>query len=273
MVRRLSVLLVAALVMAALLAGCGDSSVKTDAANQIKQAKKALSDAEAKGVKIPDDVKKMLENAEGKQDSDSVNALILATTALADIENDVEDAFNMAEQTYNVAKGAADAAIGRAPQGADLASAKQSLANAEDRKNAARTIEDWYDPKDGPIYWANLAGQQAGAAAAAAAAAQGEEQAIAEMQKRIEQGSSQMLSLMNNYLVTKGFNPADFKLGITKISASSIDWATGAATPLAPMPGSKEMSFLFQYENGNWVLRAAPSWTKGQFGAPADMLP
>lgn len=69
-----------------------------------------------------------------------------------------------------------------------------------------------------------------------------------------------------------GANPADYKIGIQKISADA-NWATGSATPVAAAPGSKPISFLFQFENGNWVLRAAPTWTPGQFGSPADMLP
>ena len=81
-----------------------------------------------------------------------------------------------------------------------------------------------------------------------------------------------MLSQMNQYLVSKGANPADYKVGISKISTDAT-WATGVATPVVSAPGSQSIAFLFHYENGAWALKAAPSWTKGQFGAPADMLP
>lgn len=111
-----------------------------------------MTDAEAKGVQVPDDQKKMLSEAQAKLESDSVEALVFATTAKANIDNDVSDAFNIAEQTYSISKGTAEGAIASATQGADLSQANESLKNAEARKAAAKTIQDWYNPSDGPIY-------------------------------------------------------------------------------------------------------------------------
>jgi len=256
-----------------LLAGCGDTTVQDRASDQINKANTALARASAKGVKVSDVYKKEIAEAQKKLQSDSTEALVLATDAKANIENDVKDAFAIAEQTFNVARGAAETAMSTAQPGSDLSQAKASLAKADAAKAAAKTIPDWYDATKGPIYFANLAAQQASAASRAAASSQAAQATAAEMQRRIEQGSTQMLNLMSRWLVANGHNPADFKLGITKISSSSIDWATGAATPLTPLYGSQNFSFLFQYVNGNWELRAAPSWTRGQFGAPADMVP
>jgi outer membrane lipoprotein-sorting protein len=274
MSKRIAFILLILVLGSLLVAGCGgDSSVSDQAAKQISAAKAALADATAKGVQVPDNEKKKIGQAESKLESDSVQALILATEAKTEINSDIQDAFNVAESTYNVCKGTAEGAISTATAGADLTQAKQSLANAEAKKDAAKTIPDWYNPSDGPIYWANLAAQQASAASLAKATTAAEQQAAAQAQKMIEQGSVQMNNLMRNWLTQKGDNPADYKIGIQKLSASDPAWATGAATLIAPVEGSQPVSFLFHYENGNWVLKAAPSWTQGQFGAPADMMP
>lgn len=263
-------LLIPVLALAFALAGCGNTTTNNRANTAIADAKAALADAKAKGVQIPADEQKLITDAQSNLKSDTVEALVLATEAKADIKNDLKDAFNVAEQTYNVSRGTAEGIVAGAPAGSDLAQAKQSLQNAEAKKAAATTVGDWYSPTDGPIYWANLAARQAAVAATAQAASQA---AAAELQKRVEQGSIQMNRLMSNWLLTKGYNPADYKLGIQKISAKDISWATGAATLLAPMPGSQPISFLFNYENGTWVLKAAPTWTVSQFGAPSDMVP
>lgn len=268
--RKTTVLLLAALLAGAVLAGCGNQTVADRAEQQIATAKAELANAEAKGVNIPADEQQQIADAESRLKSDSVEALVMATEAKADIQNDVDDQFALAEQAYNVSKGNAQGIIAAAPAGTDVTQANQSLQTAESKKAAAKTIPDWYNPTDGPIFWANKAAQQAAAAVTARVASQ---QTAAAIQKAVEQGSSQMNSLMTSYLYSQGQNPADFKLGIQKISASDINWATGAATPLTPSPGSKPISFLFHYENGSWVLEAAPTWTAGQFGAPADMVP
>lgn len=270
--RKRTLVTVVALALVALaviaIAGCGTSTVQSDAQQQIASAKAALESAKAQGVQIPASEQKKLSDAETALKKDSVNALILAVEARADIQNDIQDAFNNAKSTYNTAVGGANTAISRAPAGTNLAQAKQSLANADAKSKSAKTIADWYNPTDGPIYWANLAAAQATTAALAQAGAQ----ATAQELQRVQQGSTQMLSQMNQYLVSKGANPSDYKVGIQKIS-SDATWATGAATPIVSAPGSTVISFLFHYENGSWVLKAAPSWTKGQFGAPTDMVP
>jgi len=223
-------------------------------------------------VQVPADETKQITDAESALKSNSTQALILATTAKADIQNDIQDAFNSAQATYNTAKGAAQTAISKAPAGTNLTQANQSIATAQTKASQAKTIGDWYNPTDGPIYWANLAAGQATTAALAQAASSASAQATAAEVQRIQQGATQMLNQMNSYLTSKGANPADYKVGIQKISTDAT-WATGSATPIAASPGSQPISFLFHYENGSWVLKAAPSWTKGQFGAPADMLP
>lgn len=267
-------LMIALLAMAGLaLAGCGNASVKDRANAQIQAAKAALADAKTKGVEVPQNEQQMIADAQNKLNSDSVEALVLATEAKANIDNDIADAFNLAEQTYNLSKGTAEGAIASATAGSDLTQAKQTLQSADAKKAQAKTIPDYYNPTDGPIALANLAAQQAAVASLSKATTQAQQQAAADAQKRIEQGSTQILALMNNYLISKGFNPSDYKLGITKISATDPNWVTGAATALSPMPGSQPISFLFHYENGAWVLKAAPSWTRGQYGAPADMMP
>lgn len=266
-------LLAVVLVAAVALAGCGNSSVSKDAEDQLAQAKAALAEAQTQGVQVNDaDVKKVAE-AESKLKSDSVQALILATEAKADIRNDIQDAFNVAQQTYETAKSAANAAISSATQGADLSQANQSLQTAATKQAAAKTIQDWYNPTDGPIYWAQLATSQATQASVAAATTQATQAEAAAMQQRIIQGSTQMMNLMKNYISSVGGNPADYTMGITKISAQNPNWATGTANQKVAAPGSTPIRFLFEYENGNWVLRAAPSWTQGQFGAPSDLMP
>jgi hypothetical protein len=273
MKRLIPVLLTALLLGAVLLAGCGgDSSVADDAQKQIDSAKAELATANELGVQIPENDQKLIEQAESELAKDSVNALIHATTAKANIQNDVQDAFNVAQSTYNTAKGAAETAISKAPEGTDLTQARQSLAQGDEKASSAKTIDDWYNASSGAIYFANLAAQQATAAALAQASSSAAAQATAAEIQRVQQGIAQIEHLMANYIRSKGGNPADYKIGITKVSADS-NWVTGSATPIAAAPGSQPISFLFQHENGTWVLRAAPSWTPGQFGSPADMLP
>lgn len=271
--RKMTALLVVVIVLGALVAaGCGNNTADTKASQQIAAAKASLATAKANGVLIPENEQKNISAAESALKSDSIQALILATTAKANIDNDIQDAFNLAEQTYNVAKGAAQTAISKAPAGTNLTQANQSLATAATKASQAKTIGDWYNPTDGPIYWANLAAQQAATAAQAQAASSAAAAAAAVEVQRVQQGAAQMTKLMTNYLVSIGANPADYKIGIQKISTDAT-WATGVATLIAAAPGSKPVSFLFHYENGTWVLKAAPSWTPGQFGAPTDMVP
>jgi hypothetical protein len=266
------VILVALIVAMMLVAGCGNNSVKEDAQKQIAAAKAALATAAAKGVKIPESEQKKIAEAESQLSKNSINALILATEAKADIQNDIQDAFNTAQATFDTARGAAQTAISKAPAGTDLTAANQSLAQGETKAAAAKTIDDWYNPTTGAIFFVNLAAQQATSAALAQAASSASAAATAAEIQRVQQGATQLVGLMSNYILSIGGNPADYNIGIKKISPDA-NWATGTATPKTAAPGSKSISFLFQYENGNWVLRAAPSWTAGQFGAPADMLP
>ncbi|MBU1672342.1 MAG: hypothetical protein KKF41_10370 [Actinobacteria bacterium] len=270
MARKVGLPVIVALLAGAMLAGCGNQDVADRARQQIATARNELENAGSLGVSVPEDERQLIAEAQGRLGSDPVEALVMATEAKADIQNDVEDQFALAEQTYDVSRGNAEGVIAAAPAGTDVAGANQSLQTAAARKSAAKTIPDWYNPTSGPIYWANRAAQQAAAAVTARVSSQ---QTAAALFKAVEQASGQLNSLMRSYLSSHGQNPADYKLGIQKFSTSDINWATGAATPLTPVPGSQPISFLFHYENGAWVLKAAPTWTAGQFGAPADMVP
>ncbi|MBN1288881.1 MAG: hypothetical protein JXA49_04510 [Actinobacteria bacterium] len=279
MIKRVVILVLVSLVAAVMAVGCGGGNggggtdVTDKAEKQISDAKSTLADAEAKGVTVPEDVKKKLDDAESRVDSDSVEALILATEARADIENDVKDAFNIAEQTYNTCKGTAEGVIKSATAGADMTQANQSLQKAEEAKASAKTIQDWYNETDGPIYWSNLAAQQAAEASLAKATTTAEQQAAASTVKIYEQGSAQIFNSISKYLQSQGQNPADYKTGITGISQKDPNWITAAATPLTTAEGVQPVPFLFHYENGNWVMKAGQTWTAGFAGAPSDMVP
>lgn len=272
MKKLIPILLVLLLAGGLAAAGCVNKTVEGQAQEQITAAKAALASANEAGVKVVQGDQDKISQAEKELKSDSVKALILATEAKADIQNDVQDAMNTAEATYNTAKGAAETAISKAPAGTNLTQAQQSLAAGDEKAKSAKTMDDWYNPSSGAIYYANLAAQQATAAALAQAASSAAAQATAAEVQRISQGATQLHNLMVGYLQSTGANPADYKIGITKISPDA-NWATGSATPIAAAPGSAPVSFLFQYENGTWVLRAAPSWTPGQFGSPTTMVP
>lgn len=267
--RRLVPLLLVVLIFGGFAAaGCDNDTVKDEARKAIKRATAEQATAKQAGVEVsPADLARIA-SAEKKLDSDSVQALILATEARANINNDIQDAVNQARATFDTAAGAAQTIISRAPAGADVAQAKQSLATAKAKAEQAGTMDDWYNPASGAIYFANLAAQEASAAAVARA---GEQAAEAQIQ-RIHQSAVQLVALMRNYITARGGNPADYKLGIAKVSADA-NWAVGHATPITSTPGGSPVNFLFQYANGAWVLKAAPSWTPGQFGAPADMVP
>jgi hypothetical protein len=249
-------------------AGCGTSTVQTEAQKQIADAKAALATAKQQGVQIPQSEQKKIAAAEAALKKNSTQALVLAVEARANIQNDIQDATNTAKATFDTAVGAAQVAISKAPAGTNLTQANQSLATAKSKAASAKTVDDWYNPTSGAIYYANLAAQQATTAALAQAGAQ----AAAQQLQRIQQGATQKVAAMRNYVTSKGGNPADYKFGIGKISADAT-WATGTATPIVSSPGSAPISFLFHYENGTWVLKAAPTWTPGQFGAPTDMVP
>ncbi|MBN2167840.1 MAG: hypothetical protein JW738_01230 [Actinobacteria bacterium] len=280
MAKKVVVMMLVAVVAAVMAVGCGSSGsggsgtdVSDRAEKQIADAKAALADAEAKGVTIPEDEKKKIDEAQSKLDSDSVEALILATEAKADIDNDVKDAFNLAEQTYNTCKGTAEGVIKNATAGADMTQANQSLQKAEEAKASAKTIQDWYNDTAGPIYWANLAAQQAAEASLAKATTTTEQQTAAATVKIYEQGSAQIFNSISKYLQSQGHNPADYKIGITKISQQDPNWITAAATPVTTAEGVQPVPFLFHYENGNWVMKAGQTWTAGFAGAPSDMVP
>jgi hypothetical protein len=267
--RFICLLLVVAMAgMAVMFAGCSSgSNVKTKAQEQINAAKALLAEAATKGVQVPASEANDIGAAQKKLDSDSVSALILATTAKANIQNDINDAFSLAQQTYNAAKSAAQASINGAAAGSDLTKAKATLASADTKASAAKTLGDWY-AADGPIELAQAAAAQAAAASQAAAGST----AAAEAEARMQAGLKQMMNIMVGYVSTHGGNAADYKYGINKIN-SDATWATGVATPLTPMPGSSPVSFLMHYEGGTWVLKAAPTWSAGAFGAPSDMVP
>lgn len=280
MIKRVVILVLIAVIASVLAVGCGssgDSGGGTDvtdkAEKQIADAKAALADAEDKGVAIPEDVKSKIDKAESTLKSDSVEALILATEAKADISNDVNDAFNLAEQTYNICRGTAEGVIKNAPAGTDMSKANQSLENAEKAKGSAKTIQDWYNDTEGPIYWANLAAQQAAEASLAEATTAAEQQTAAATVKIYEQGSAQIFNSISKYLQSQGYNPADYTIGITKISQKDPNWITAAATPVTTGEGAGPVPFLFHYENGNWVMKAGQAWTAGFDGAPSDMVP
>lgn len=268
MKRLIPILLLVLILGTVVAAGCGNNSVTTEAEKAISQAKAELDTAKQMGVQVPAADQAKIASAEQKLKSDSVQALILATEAKANINNDIQDAVNAAKATFDTAYGAAQTIIQKAPAGANMAQAQQSLAQAKAKSEQAKTMDQWYNPSEGAIYFANLAAQQAEAAAVAQAGAQ----ATAAEVQRIHQGAMQLVSLMRNYIASKGGNPADYKYGIAKVSADA-QWAVGNATPVVSSPGSQPTNFLFQYVNGAWVLKAAPSWTAGQFGAPADMVP
>lgn len=268
MKRLVPLLLVVLLVGGLAAAGCGNDTVKAEAQKAIRRATAEQATAKQAGVEVsPADIARIA-SAEKKLDNDSVQALILATEARANINNDIQDAVNRARATFDASAGAAQTIISRAPAGADMAQAQQSLATAKTRADQARTMDDWYNPANGAIFFANLAGQQAAAAAVARASAQA---AQAEIQ-RIHQSAVQLVALMRDYITARGGNPADYKLGIARVSTDA-NWAVGHATPITSTPGSSPVNFLFQYANGAWILKAAPSWTPGQFGAPVDMVP
>jgi len=262
------IFLVVLLLGALVAAGCGSSSVTSEAEKQIASAKAELATAKEVGVQIPASEQAKIPAAEKQLKSNSVQALILATEAKANIANDIQDAENTAKATYDTAAGAASTAISKAPAGTNLTQAQQSLATGKTKSSQAKTMDDWYNATSGAIYYANLATQQATAAAVAQAGAQ----ATATEIQRIQQGATQIVALERNYVLSKGANPGDYKFGIQKISKDAT-WATGTATPIVPGYGSTAISFLFQYINGQWVLKAAPTWTPGQFGSPTDMVP
>lgn len=262
----LSVLLVVVMTASLMLAltGCGSSSSSTSnatiqkkAEEQVSAAKAALEDAEAKGVSVQEEDEKLVATAESKMDSDPVAALTDATVALSRIEDDVKDAFNVAEQTYATAYGAAQTVMKGAPEGTDLAQANQSAANAEARKAAAKTIPDWYNPSDGPIYWANLAAQQAAEASNARAIALGQQQGAAQEQKAMGGSINQMIDAVNKDLQSKNYDPSTFMVGIVK-SNGDASVITAEAVPKTPMPGQPAyFTYVFQYKNGAYVLTSA----------------
>jgi len=255
--RKIACVVIAVALAALALVGCANTGLESDAQKQIAAAKAALADANANGVKVPANEQKKISDAESKVSSSSLEALVLAVEAKEDINNDINDAFNVAQGTYNAAAAAAQSAINSAPAGTDLTQAEQSLQNAKTKQAQAKTISDWYSPTDGPIYWAQLAASQATAAAVAAATKQGTQQGVSAEQKVIEQASALIINAMNNWLQSKGFNPADFTVGIVKVSpdASTV---TGVATALNPAPSQPvKTTFVFQFENGIWVLKSA----------------
>lgn len=256
------VLLVLSLGAASLLAGCGAStSNKTiqDAADkQIAAANAALEDAKAKSVQVSEDDQKLITTAQNEQKSAPVQALIDATIAKARIEDDVKDAFNVAEQTCNTAQGAAKTVIAAAPQGTDLTQANQSLANAEAKKAAAKTISDWYNPTDGPIYWANLSAQQAASAGNARAVALGQQQGVAQEAKAMQGYVSQVITGVDGWLKSKNYDPSTFTVGITRVSADGST-ITAVAALSQPVPGQPSFfTFIFTYKNGQFVISSSP---------------
>jgi uncharacterized protein YceK len=245
-----------------LLAGCTSSTSNADiqkkANDQIAAAKASAEDAKAKGVDIPADEMKSLTTAEGELSSNPLQAVVDASMAKANFDNDIKDAFNVANQTYSTALGAAQTAIKTAVAGSDLTQANQSVANAQAKKAAAKTINDYYNPTDGPIYWANLAAQQAAAASNAKAVATGQAQGATQEQKLISGYVTQIIDQVNKYLTSKNYNPATFTVGITKVNADA-SVVTAVAVPQQQMPGQPAyLTFIFQFKNGAYVLVSGP---------------
>lgn len=233
-----------------------DTTVEKKAEAQVAAAKAALADAKAKGVPVPEEDEKLISKAEAEVESDPLSALVNATVAMARIEDDVKDAFNVAEQTFATALGAAKAVISKAPEGTDLSQANQSLANAEAKKGSAQTIPDWYNPSDGPIYWANLAAQQAAEASNARAIALGQQQGATQEQKAMGGFINQMIDSVNKYLQGRNLDPATYSAGITQSNADA-SVMTAVAVPKNPMPGEQYFTFIFQFKNGAYVMTSA----------------
>ena len=249
-----AVLLVAAISLVA--AGCGgisSTTVQQKATTMVASAKTSLAEAKTKGVTIPADEEKTLTAAEGELKSNPLQALVDASMAKANIDNDIKDAFNVANQTYTTAKGAAQSAIKTAVAGSDLAAANASLASAEAAKAKATTIALYYNPTTGPIYFANLAAQQAAAASVAKATATGQQQGVTTEQKALQGYVSQIISGMNKYLSGKRIDPSTYNVGITKVSADGTT-VTGVAAPQQMIPGASVYTFIFNFKNGAWAI-------------------
>ncbi|MBU1670576.1 MAG: hypothetical protein KKF41_15980 [Actinobacteria bacterium] len=262
MVPAMVVLLLLLLGVTWVLAGCGSTTsnktISDAAEKQIAAANAALEDAKAKGVQVSEDDTKLITTAQGELDSAPVQALIDATIATARIEDDVKDAFAVAQGTYNTALGAAKTVIAAAPAGTDLVQANQSVANAEAKATAAKTIPDWYNATDGPIYWANLAAQQAASAANARAVALGQQQGVAQEAKAMSGYIGQVISGIDTWLKGKNYDPSTFTVGVTKVSQDGST-ITAVAAPSQPMPGQPQVfTFIFTYKNGQFVITSSP---------------
>jgi uncharacterized protein YceK len=260
--KMLCLIVVLSVGVALFAAGCNSTTSNTDiqqkANQQIAAAKTSLAQAKDKGVTIPADEQKMLTNAENEVKASPMQAVIDASMAKANFDNDINDAFNVANQTYNTAYGAAQTAIKGAAAGTDLTQANQSLANAQTKKSQATTIAQYYNATDGPIYWANLAAQQAAAASNAHAVASGQQQGATQSQQAISGSVSQIITSINKYLSGKGYDTAGFTVGITKVSPDA-SVVTAVAVPQQMIPGQPlYLTFIFQYKNGAYVLTSAP---------------
>lgn len=258
-----AVALVIAIALTAFAVGCGgagasNADIEKRAGEQIEAAKASLQNAEAKGVKLPDEDGKLVAKAEEELGSNPIQAVIDASTAKANIDDDIREAFDLAEGTYATARGAAQTAMNKAVDGSDMSKANQSLQAAEAKKAQAKTIASYYDPSDGPIYWANLAAQQAAEASNARAVATGQAQGVSQEQKAIAGHLTKIIEAIEKYLTGKNCNPATFTIGVTKVNADA-SVVTAVAVPQQVMPGQPQyFTFIFEARNGTYVLAAAP---------------
>jgi hypothetical protein len=253
--------LVLVICTAVAVAGCTSSTsnntIQQKANEEIAAAKSSLADAKAKGVPVPADEQAMLTKAEGELKTQPLLAVVDAAMAKANIDNDIKDAFNVANKTYDTALGAAQSAIKSAVPGTDLTQANASLASAQAAKTKAVTIPDYYNPTSGPIYFANLSAQQAAAASNAKSVANGQAQGATAVEKQLQGQVSSMITQMNNWLKSKGYDPSTFTVGIVKVSPDATV-VTGIAAPQVPAPGQPlYTTFVFTNQNGQYVLKSA----------------
>lgn len=257
-VKRLGVVLTALLV-ALPVVGCGGtegSETQVKASELIAAAKAAVENADAKGVNVPQDEKDLIGKAEEELGNDPLQALIDAGEAKVLIEKETKDAFDIANQIFKNSIAAARGVINGAAAGTDMTEAKKSLETANARKAQAKTLQDIYDPADGPVYWANLATQQAVSASMARAARDGQQQGVTAEAKAAAESMNNIISQMNKYMTDKGLPPGEFTVGITRVSPDAAT-INGVAVPLQSMPASAIINFTFVHRDGAYTLQSA----------------
>lgn len=231
-----------------------NESIEERTNETIKEARAQIDEAKEKGVEIEGSEVALLEKAESETKEDPLQALVDASMVRAYIEKEVREAFDIAKSVFETAKNAAEVIINNAPEGSDMSQAKQSLSNADSRAADAKTLSDWYNPSEGPIFWANLAGQQAAAAAYEHATSTGLQRGIEQEQNQIAIHFNHMLTEIDKYLVAKNYAPSTFTIGITKVSPDA-SIVTAAAVPQQPLPDQPlYFTFIFQFKNGSYSM-------------------